>query len=302
MSHFNYIITIHNRELMIRDVLWGILLGAGPGAHIYAVLDGCTDRTEAIIDKLCDYYAHVPLTKVIAPDVHETLSINAGLEAAQRNGRQLGHGFNVILQDDVILADRHFESKILHLYEKLGPKLGYVSLRMGCQFAPNVLEEGDRLQIYNLIESAYGVGMTTEVLWPGEFAYRCLPLKSPVVLPCSVVRDVGIMRPEFAPHSYDDADLACGAIAAGYFNGVYGIQWYSDMRWGRSRQNTEASIDAAHRKNAPLVRQFNPEILKTLSRPQRTETVQIIPCTEAERAHAARMLELSRAAVEVAIG
>ncbi len=302
MSHFNYIITIHNRELMIRDVLWGILLGAGPGAHIYAVLDGCTDRTEAIIDKFTDYYDNVPLTKVYAPDVHETLSINAGLNAAILDERMQGHGFNVILQDDVILADRQFERKIEHLYEKLGPKLGYVSLRMGCQFAPNVLEDGDRLQIYNLIESAYGVGMTSEVLMPGEFAYRCLPLKSPVCLPCRVVRDVGIMRPEFAPHSYDDADLACRTIAAGYFNGVYCVRWYSDMRWGRSRQNSDESLAAAHSKNAPLVRQFNSEILKTLSQEQRTQTIKIYESTEAERAHALKMLELSRAAIEVPIG
>ena len=174
---------------------------------------------------------------------------------------------------------------------------------MGANIAPNVMEPGDRLQIMEMVESAYGVGVTPYMLMPGEFAYRTVPLKSPVCLPCAVVRKVGIMRPEFAPHSYDDADLACRAVAAGYYNGVFGIRWYSDMRWGRSRQNSDASIDAAHTKNAALVRQFNPETSgQIVSQPQRTQQFQVIETTKVERQHALKMWELSKAAVEVPIG
>src|ERR1039457_4124278 len=142
MSHFNYIVTIHNREKLIRDVLWGILLGAGPDSHIYAVLDGCTDNTEAIIDAFTGYYAGVPLTKVYAADVHETLSINAGLRAAISDDpwEERG-GYFVILQDDVILAERHFERKIEQLYETMGPRLGVVSLRYGTNFCRDILED-----------------------------------------------------------------------------------------------------------------------------------------------------------------
>ena len=52
MVSFNYIITVHNREDLIEKVLTSILLCSGQNSHIYAVLDGCTDRSEAIIDEL----------------------------------------------------------------------------------------------------------------------------------------------------------------------------------------------------------------------------------------------------------
>jgi hypothetical protein len=302
MSHFNYIVTIHNREKLIRDVLWGILLGAGPDSHIYAVLDGCTDNTEAIIDAFTGYYAGVPLTKVYAADVHETLSINAGLLAA--HGAMDGHGFNIILQDDVILADRNFESKVLQLYSAMGARLGVVSFRYGTNFCRNILDDTNpRLQVMDGIESAYGVGMSAEPLMPGQFAYRSNPIKSPICVPCQLIRDVGILNGYFAPHTYDDTDLDIRAIAAGYFNGVFCLRWYSDVRWGGTRQNSEASMDAANTKNAHLIRRLHDLSLRRIvARPQRAEIVKVIPCTEAERVHALGMWLLSKRAIEVPIG
>ncbi len=50
MTRFNYIVTIHNKEDLIEQVVNGILIAAGENSHIYLVLDGCTDGTEAVID------------------------------------------------------------------------------------------------------------------------------------------------------------------------------------------------------------------------------------------------------------
>jgi hypothetical protein len=304
MSHFNYLITVHNRERMIRDVLWGILLGAGPDSRIYVVLDGCTDDTEGVIDRFTSYYANVPLTKVYMSDTHETLSINAGLIAAIADGRMTEHGFNVILQDDVILADRDFESGILRLYRTMGARLGVVSLRYGANFCPDILDDTNpRLQLEDGIESAYGVGMSAEPLMPGQFAYRSMPIKSPICVSGNVLGDIGLLNPDFAPHTYDDTDLDIRAIQAGYFNGVFCTRWYSDVRWGGTRQNSEASMNAAADKNAALIRRLHPEALRQIvGRPQSKVVTQVIPSTEADRAYALKMWELSKKAIEVPIG
>src|SRR3972149_2488814 len=133
MSRFNYIITIHNKENLIAQVIQCVLMCCRDNSHIYPVLDGCTDRTEEIIDRIINTYAGIPITKVYTPDVHELLSINAGLRAANHDG----NGYNIVLQDDVLLADFMLEDKISKLYEWAGPKLGYVSLRLGANFTKN---------------------------------------------------------------------------------------------------------------------------------------------------------------------
>ena len=105
---FNYIITIHNKQDLIRDVLICVLMCCRDNSHIYPVLDGCTDQTEEIIDEIITTFSHIPITKVYMSNVHEILSINAGLRAAN----QEGDGYNIILQDDVMLRDFMWETKV----------------------------------------------------------------------------------------------------------------------------------------------------------------------------------------------
>ena len=49
---FNYIITIHNKEDMIEQVMMCVLMCCRDNSHIYPVLDGCTDRTEDISNRM----------------------------------------------------------------------------------------------------------------------------------------------------------------------------------------------------------------------------------------------------------
>ena len=51
MFTFNYIITIHNKEHLIRKVLNGVKNSMTENSVIYPVLDGCTDNTEHVIDE-----------------------------------------------------------------------------------------------------------------------------------------------------------------------------------------------------------------------------------------------------------
>lgn len=270
-SFFNYIITIHNKQDLIHDVLVSTLLCCGPQSKIYAVLDGCTDNTEHILDQFTEQYQGVPLVKLYAPDVHEILSINTGLRAAS----QEGDGYNIILQDDVMLADLDFESKVKQLYSWGGPTLGFVSFRMGANFAPDAQSAVVLSPTTDLIENAYGHGISdADILLPGRFAYRTVPIKSPVCIPTKIVREVGLMNEDLAPYMHDDTDLAIRTTLAGYSNGVFGIRFYSDVNWGGTRTNPHPELGQMAQRNMNRIRsRYGSELERIARGNQRKELI-----------------------------
>ncbi|WP_213804552.1 glycosyltransferase [Granulicella sp. dw_53] len=268
---FNYVITIHNKEELIHDVLVSVLLCCGPQSKIFAVLDGCTDDTEAILDEFIQKYQGVPLVKLYAPDVHEILSINTGLRAAS----QEGDGYNIILQDDVILADLNLEAKIKQLYEWGKGTLGFVSFRMGANFAPDARSSAVSTPIIKLIENAYGHGLPdAEILLPGRFAYRTVPVKSPVCVPTKIVREVGFMNENLAPYMHDDTDLAIRTTIAGYANGVFALRYYSEVKWGGTRTNPHSELPKMAIRNMNRIReQYGPDLQRIAQSVQRDDVV-----------------------------
>jgi hypothetical protein len=268
---FNYIITIHNKEDLIHDVLVSVQRCCGPNSKIFAVLDGCTDNTEAILDRFTQQYQGVPLVKLYAPDVHEILSINTGLRAAP----QEGDGYNIILQDDVILQDNDIESKISRLYKWGEGTLGFVSFRMGANFAPDARSSATPTPFTDFIESAYGQGChDAEILLPGRFAYRTVPIKSPICVPAKVVGDVGLMNENLAPYMHDDTDLAIRTTQAGYLNGVFALPFQSDVKWGGTRTNPHSELPKISARNMNIIRkQYGPELLRIAQSCQRTDVI-----------------------------
>ena len=123
--------------------------------------------------------------------------------------------FDVVLQDDVILADVNLETKIEKLYEWGAGQLGYVSFRLGANFEPDTLQSQKVIPLTEYIENAYGHALPeAETLLPARFAYRTVPIKSPVCLPTHLVREVGLMNESLAPYAHDDTDLAIRITSA----------------------------------------------------------------------------------------
>jgi glycosyltransferase involved in cell wall biosynthesis len=79
---FNYIVTIHNKEELLDQVLAGVAQCAGTDARIILVLDGCTDASESIARGFA-VSSPIETRVVLAPDVHEIKSINVGLRQAK---------------------------------------------------------------------------------------------------------------------------------------------------------------------------------------------------------------------------
>ena len=244
MTRFNWIVTAHNSEALIERVLNGIDKCAVGDSDIIVVADGCTDRTKELVEQWSRTHGFV-LRIVETPDVHELLSINVGLIHAD----QSGDGYNVILQDDVILQDPDLEQHIEQLYSTI-PDLGYVSLRLGFNLGSPHLTAAGYFEQVDEIESAYGAGVCGDYLMPGMFAYRTVPIKSPVVMPCKLVREIRILDPELAPYGYDDLDYAIRSMQAGYRNGVFSVPFISELEWGGTRKPGHPDVQPVVRRNA----------------------------------------------------
>ena len=247
---FNYIITIHNKEDLIEKVLTSVIKCCNNNSFIYPVLDGCTDRSEEIIDKIIKENAAVKIMKIHTPDVHETKSINAGL----RNSNQKKYGFNIILQDDVIIKDFKIEEKIEYIYKWSKKPLGIVSFRMGANFKKNWLTNEENMPFKDFIENICGHGsVSTKIVMPGQFNYRAFPFKSPICVPCDVINKFGVLEEKLSPHTYDDVEYSLRLIKAGYKNGVFALKFHSEKEWGGTRR-IQQNVSEVQKRNINFIR------------------------------------------------
>jgi len=294
---FNYIITIHNKEEMIEQVMTSVLACCHENSHVYPVLDGCTDGTETVIDRIIKA-SKTPITKVHVDDLHELRSINAGLRAAS----QEGEGYNIVLQDDVILTDPDIERKVAATYAWAGPKLGYLSFRLGANLKRSTLRSQDLTPYSDYIENAYGHGLPDAApLLPGQFAWRDIPIKSPVCFPFFLVRKVGMLEEKLAPYAHDDTDYGIRCIEAGYRNGVLAVPFRSDIEWGGTRKKVHPSMTKIIRRNMDRVRTWHAvAITSIVNAPHELKAVNVpgITATAEERAEAESIWKKNQAELD----
>jgi glycosyltransferase involved in cell wall biosynthesis len=260
MTRFNYIITTHNKEDLIEQVLIGVLLSAGVESHIYVVLDGCTDRTEQIIDRMMRECDGLPITKLHAPDVHEILSINLAL-------RYIGHdgdAYNILVQDDVILSDRNFEAQVLAVYGHFNGKIGMLSFHHGVNVT--LRADIDEIGEQDIIESCYGQGMVANPLMSGMATVRMVGLRSPECITSDTVRRVGLLDERYAPYTYDDHDFGLRCLKAGLANVVYAVKIRSRVEWGGMRRNIQPRVAAIMRRNRRQVYSDHKDFIGSLRR------------------------------------
>lgn len=260
---FNYIITIHNKENLIEEVINAVVKCANENSFIYPVLDGCTDKSEEIVDRLILKYANTSITKIKLNDVHEILSINEALKLSD----QSVEGYNIILQDDVVLRDTSLEKKIYELYNKIGNELGYVSFRLGANLKKDILNNKESSLFVDFIESAYGHGISNaDVLLPGEFVFRDIAIKSPVCIPTKIIREFGFLDDKLAPCFHDDTEYSIRLLKNGKKNGVFSLNYESDLDWGGTRENPNPRYAEYIARNIAYIKsKYSSDIVKILS-------------------------------------
>ena len=91
------ILTIHNKEFLINQVLDGITKNTVGDYELIIVLDGCTDKSFNCVE---DYFYETDKNVLICttPDVFETKANNVGLKSAKGE-------YVIIVQDDMIIKE-----------------------------------------------------------------------------------------------------------------------------------------------------------------------------------------------------
>lgn len=250
---FNYIIPIFNKEDILPLTLEGIDRCATRSAKIFTVIDGCTDRSEQVVDEFAKRTGR-DVVKIHMPDVHMLRSVNAAL-------KQVDQGFSVVMQDDIILEDEKFEEKISALYKQMGDRLGIVSLRLAANvdLTPLLSRLSMRSLSPMIRETDFIMSADdTQAFSIGEyerFYPRMGAINGPNIIPWSVRQKIGILDEALAPYGYDDPEYCLRAMRAGFINGFFPLKFRSDVEWGGTRRSKKfmAEVRRIHIRNRKYV-------------------------------------------------
>lgn len=238
------ILTVHNKENLIEWVLRSILENIINTQELIVVLDGCTDRSESMVNNtLCD--VHFPSVKILyADDVFEVKANNLGLRASTQP-------YCMIIQDDMVIQERGFDDKLLT------PLLKFNDV-----FAVSARTAHDNVLIGNEIHHVNIVGKESN-LAKGVYAVRDSCNRGPLVLNHSILEKLNYLDEEFAPLHLDDHDLCMRAWKEfGMVSGSYMIDFRSDYEWGSSHLPEVATLQhKAWMKNAEIIKRRHHDIL-----------------------------------------
>jgi len=255
---FKYIITIHNSQDHLREVLNGVKSVKTAFSKVYCVLDGCTDDSEAICDEFPTF------KKILTSNVRETKAITLALGQISQNEGD----FNVILQDDVVLTDKQFEDKIIKAYE-WNPKIGVLGMRHGCNFKDDALVSGEHSSEQDLIQNECQPEIPkVPQIEEGYITERQVVYKSPICISGEVVKKLGGYDQRFEPIAHDDTEYCIRAIKEGYKNYVLGIQLLQPPAWGGTRRFTKTHEDNLHyhKEHMNLIRKLYTKEISDLSK------------------------------------
>ena len=250
---FQYIIPIFNKEDILPLTLECIDRCASRKSRIYTIIDGCTDQSEKIVDEFSRRTGR-DVIKLHTPDVHMLRSVNAALKLVES-------GFSVVMQDDILIEDEKFEEKILSLYQKMGPRLGVISLRMAANVALTpVIRRFPMRSISPMIEEIDYIikanePQAFEVGEYGSFYPRMGAINGPNIIPWPVREKIGVLDEMLAPYGYDDPEYCLRAMKAGFINGLFPLKFRSDIHWGGTRRSKKflAEVRSIHKRNREYV-------------------------------------------------
>lgn len=260
---FNYIVPIFNKEDVLPQTLDGIEKCANSESEIYLIVDGCTDRSEQIVDEFIKNSSHF-CKKILMPNVHMLLSVNEGL-------KHVKSGYSIIMQDDIILRDTDTEKKITEQYQSMGGKLGVISFRYGSNVKFSCFKEKiKKFTLCDMIEECDFIKgpddfADFEMGEYGIFYPRMSAINGPNCIPWTLLQSSGILDEKLAPYGYDDPEYCIRALKLGFVNGLFPIQYESEIEWGGTRRSKSFLKEVAriHKRNRIYIAKKHSLFLKS---------------------------------------
>jgi len=227
------ILTIHNQEAIIQEVLSGIFSHySSLCKEIIIVFDGCDDNSEKFTRNfMSKNFPQFPVTYQVTDNLFETKANNVALRLATQP-------YAIIIQDDCLIQERAFDVRLIKpmlfwgdLFAVTGRDAHDVKvLESGLVEYPNVADKArDFVHVRQVVN------------------------RGPLALKMEVVRAFDYLDETFYPQNGDDHDLCLRAATQGWHCGSYPIFFMSDPSWGGTRKGDGRWIADAIHKNMRIL-------------------------------------------------
>lgn len=232
------ILTIHNKGWLLKRVLDGIRDNISEVTkQLIFVLDGCTDNSEEILMKYALENFPKKMYRIhLADDVFEVKANNIGLKDSNQP-------YCMIIQDDMVIEDKYFDSKLLCPFEEFSDVFA-VSARTAHD---NIIKDG--------VVQHINISGKDSNLEKWVFSVRDSCNRGPLLLKHDSLEKLNYLDERFAPLHLDDHDICMRAWKElGQVSGSYMIDYRSDLEWGSTRNPKIAKLsnDSWH-KNSKLM-------------------------------------------------
>ena len=258
-------LTVHNKDFLLEQVLNGITQNTTGDYELVVVLDGCTDRSEEVLDHFIAA-SSIKIKKLYAPNVFETKANN--LAARNSEGDHI-----IIVQDDMVVREHGWNERMLKPIKAFSD-IYAVTARSAYNYVLNPnsshlkLSKEEDLKIdycWSDITTTIDVAEQKNGLPRNVFAIRNSVNRGPLLIRHDIFQAVGYLNEDFAPQDQDDADLNYRVLKKfGLHSGCYWIDFASETQWGGTRPdgyNPANWLLKAHHKNTRHLAEHHMDIL-----------------------------------------
>ena len=245
-------LTIHNKDFLLQDSLERIKKFTRSSYEIVAVLDGCSDRSEEILDKWTKENPQIKIQKLYADNVFETKANNLAAKSSQGE-------FVAIIQDDMLINEDGWDVRMLKPFHTFSDVFSVTS-----RTSHNWIFNSDSHHVHL---DQIPIGIWSDVLQHVDHAHckntarDCFEIRDssnrgPLVINHSDLEKMEYFDEGFYPLDMDDHDLHYRMKKKlGKVTGLYWIDFISDTNWGGTRENgipKQWHLDANH-KNQRII-------------------------------------------------
>lgn len=246
------ILTIHNKDFLINEVLYGIKANTTGNYELIVVLDGCTDNTEKIVRNFKKENSKIKTEIIETPDVFETMANNAGLRHANSE-------ISIIIQDDMVIKENGWNNRITKPFRDFNDVFGVTAnCAHNWEFNPKSKHRKTKknnnyewCDILNHVDHANRDNTARDT-----FSIRQCVNRGPLALNHSDLVSLDYFDESFAPQDMDDHDL-CFRMQKelGKVVGCYWIDYICNEEWGGTRASGKPApwVLEANQKNTKIV-------------------------------------------------
>ena len=261
-------LTIHDKGFLLRNVLSGIKENTLSNYELVAVLDGCSDDSESILDQFILENPSIKVKKLFADDVFETKSNNIAARASEGD-------FIAIVQDDMVITESGWDTRMLTPFSKFDDVFS-VTARTSHNWIIN--PESKHLDL-----ERPPLGVWSDILLHVDHAHRNnterdifeirdSSNRGPLMINHEDFEKLNYLDESFAPLDMDDHDLHYRAMKElGKVTGLFWIDFISEDRWGGTRAGGSTAqwhLDSNH-KNSKIILNRHRDVINTRKKESR---------------------------------